>query len=122
MDAFVTFRVNGVQTAELYAGDAAAIGQYYHLLDWQTGEPMTDPGEGILISRRTAESFSLAPGSELELALGGVKTARVRVTGVFENYIGATMVMSGAAYERAFGEKYRPNIIKSAPMAKAKVI
>ena len=102
--ANVTYQIDTLQIADIYCGDPAQIHEYFHLNDWKTGKPISPTDRGILIPRRTAEVYGLDVGSEMELALGGTKTATVRVAGVFENYIGKTIVMSAAYYETAFGE------------------
>ena len=107
--ADLTFRIYDLQTAELICGDLDALCGMYHLNDWKTGERILPSDEGIFIQRRLAEMYDLAPGSELEIALGGVKPAKVRVAGVFEHYFGQPMVMSGAYFEKAFREPFRPN-------------
>ncbi len=105
----VTYSVGDIQPAELFCGSAEAIEEYYRLDDWQSGEPLAATDEGILIQRRAAESYGLDVGSELEISIGGVKTAKLTVAGVFEHYFGRLMVISPACYEKAFGEDCRPN-------------
>ena len=108
-NANVTYRFSDLQIAELLCGDIAKINQYYHLDDWKTGNPLRPNDWGVLIPRRVAETSHLSVGSEFEIALGGTKTATVVVSGIFENYIGRTFVMSGEYYEKVFGEAYQPN-------------
>ena len=104
-DENVTFRIRDMEVGELFCGDMAAIGQMYHLNDWNSGEPLAPTDEGIFVQRRLAEMYDLTVGSEIELTLGGVKSATVRVAGIFENYIGRTMVMSPACYRTLFGDE-----------------
>ncbi len=108
-DGVVTFRVTENLVGELLCGDIAEISSFYHLRDWQTDEVLTPSDEGIFVQKRTAESYDLQVGSELELTLGGTKTVKVRVAGIFNNYIGRIMVMSGAYYTALTGENVRTN-------------
>ncbi|MCR5664093.1 MAG: FtsX-like permease family protein [Oscillospiraceae bacterium] len=104
------YQVEEIQAAELFCGDLEEIEDFYRLKDWKTGEDMEAPDKGILIQRRVAESYGLEEGEELEIALGGVKSATVTVEGIFEHYIGRPVFMSPSGFERSFGEKYEPNV------------
>lgn len=103
-DGVVTFRIRDILVGELLCGDISQISSFYHLLDWKTNEPLSPTDEGILIQKRTAESYDLKVGSELELTLANSRRATVRVAGIFDNYIGRVMVMSRAYYREIFGE------------------
>ena len=103
-DEVVTFRIEDILVGELLCGDVAEISSFYHLLDWKTDKPLPPMDSGILIQKRTAESYNLEVGSELELTIGAYKRAKVRVAGIFDNYIGRVMVMSRAYYRELFEE------------------
>ena len=103
-DGVVTFRIKDILVGELLCGDVSQISSFYHLLDWKTDEPLPSTDDGILIQKRTAESYDLKVGSELELTLANSRRATVRVAGIFDNYIGRVMVMSRACYRETFGE------------------
>ena len=90
-DGVVTFRIRDILVGELLCGDISQISSFYHLLDWKTDEPLSPTDEGILIQKRTAESYDLKVGSELELTLANSRRATVRVAGIFDNYIGRVM-------------------------------
>ena len=108
-DGVVTFRITENLVGELLCGDLAEISSFYHLYDWKTDEPLTPTDDGVFVQKRTAENYDLEVGSELELALGGTKTVRVRVAGIFDNYIGRIMLMSPACYRSLTGEDCRTN-------------
>jgi ABC-type lipoprotein release transport system permease subunit len=108
-DGVVTFRVTENLVGELLCGDIAEISEYYHLLDWKTGEPLPPSDDGILVQKRTAETYDLEVGSELELTLGSAESAKVRVAGIFDNYIGRVMAMSPAYYQKVFGRECATN-------------
>jgi ABC-type antimicrobial peptide transport system permease subunit len=55
-----------------------------------------------------AEISGLGPGSEFDLTAGGYDRKRVRVAGVFENYIGAPIVMSREYYSKAIDPELEP--------------
>lgn len=103
-DGVVTFRIRDILVGELLSGDIDQISDFYHLRDWKTDAPLPASDDGILIQKRTAESYDLGVGSELELTLGINQRAKVRVAGIFDNYIGRVMVMSRDYYRRVFEE------------------
>ena len=103
-DGVVTFRIKDILVGELLCGDISQISDFYHLLDWKTNKPLAPSDNGILIQKRTAESYDLEVGSELELTVGAYQRAKVRVAGIFDNYIGRVMVMSRAYYRELFDE------------------
>ena len=108
-DGVVTFSARDILVGELLCGDVDQIQSYYHLLDWKTDEPLSASDDGLLIQKRTAESYDLQVGSELELTLGSGQSAKARVAGIFDNYIGRIMVMSRAYYRELFGEDCADN-------------
>ncbi len=108
-DVYITYRITDNQVGELLCGDIDAIESMYRLNDWKTGGPIAPTDEGILIQRRLAEIDGLGIGSEFQITVGGVKTAKVRVAGIFENYIGRSMVMSSGYYASLFGAAPTPN-------------
>ena len=103
-DGVITFRVTENLVGELICGDLGQISEFYHMLDWKTGEALTPSDEGILVQKRTAESYNLEPGSVIELSLGGSDSVKVKVVGIFDNYIGRIMLMSPACYRELFGK------------------
>lgn len=108
-DAYITYRITDNQVGELLCGDIESIESMYRLNDWETGGPIEPTDEGILIQRRLAEIDNLTVGSEFQITVGSAKTAKVRIAGIFENYIGRSMVMSSAYYASLFGEEPTPN-------------
>ncbi len=108
-DVFITYRIKDNQVGELLCGDIEAIESMYRLNDWRTKDPIEPTDEGILIQRRLAEIDKLDVGSEFQITVGGAKTAKVRVAGIFENYIGRSMVMSSGYYASLFGQEPTPN-------------
>lgn len=99
-----TFKVDDMQSAELFCGEIDEINKLFRLDDWRSGKPLYATDEGVLIQRRMAETYDLDTGSEFDITIGGTKTVRVRVGGVFENYIGSPIVMSKGYYVTLFSE------------------
>ena len=102
MDTMMTYRVTDLQAGQLYCGDIEKISGYFHMRDWRTGELFTGAEDGVLIPRRIAEMYDLEVGSEFEMSCGGYMTAIVRVAGIYENFIGAPIVMTPDYYLEKF--------------------
>ena len=95
--------------ATLLCGDVNEIRSMHRLLDWKTGQPLSPTDEGVYIYQRLAETEGLSVGSEIKLMIGLSDAATVRVAGVFKNYIGLTIVMSGETFASQFGKECTPN-------------
>ena len=104
LDTNVTYRINGLQVAELFCGDIKSIDNFYRIRDWKTGKPFGKITKGVLIQRRFAELYNLDKGSKFDITLRGTKTVSLYVAGVFENYIGRSIVMSPEYYKQVFDE------------------
>ena len=107
--ATAVLRTGDYRAAQLLCGDMARILEMYRLVDWKTSEPLPPTDDGIYIHQRLAETCGLHAGSEIELTVGLQDTATVRVAGVFRNYLGLPVVMSGGYYESLFAKELTPN-------------
>ena len=108
-DGVVTFRITENLVGEIICGDLTEISAFYRLLDWKTNMPLTPSDDGILVQKRTAESYDLEVGDELELTLSGTDTVKVRIAGIFDNYIGRIMLISPAYYRELLGKDCTTN-------------
>ncbi len=102
-------QTDGCAAVDLLCGDIGEIRTMLHLFDWKTSAPLPPTDEGVYIYRRLAETTGAKVGTELQLTLGLSDTASVKVAGVFENYLGVPIVMSGAYYSERFKTEYEPN-------------
>lgn len=94
--------------AKLLCGDIEEIGSMIRLIDRNTGDPLPPTDDGVYVYQRLAETMGLKAGSELQLTLGLSDTAKVKVAGVFRNYLGLPIVMSSEYYEALFEKDYEP--------------
>ena len=110
----ILYRITNNQAAELMVGDVEAISRLYHLLDCESGAPLTEKGtaisDGVLIQRRIAEIYHLSEGDEFEIAADGTNITTVRVAGIFEHFIGNPMVMSSSYYQKIYDEPLQNNM------------
>lgn len=105
----ITYRIDKLQVAELLCCDTDELQAFFHVDDWKTGEPIRSSDNGVLIQRRIAEYFGLGVGDTFRIAVDGVKEAKVRVDGIFENHIGRLVIISADYYRMVFKEDAAPN-------------
>ncbi len=80
--------------------------------DYQTGERLELPDEGVVITERLAEQLLVDVGDTIELSLDtDDDPVVVEVTGIMHNYVGHYVYFSPAAYEAAFGEEPVYNMV-----------
>ena len=106
----ITYQAETMDAANLLCGNPDEISRMFHLLDPSSGEPLPTGEEGVYIPVRIAETCGLKTGDEMEIALDGILPATVRVAGVYENYIGHTLILSESTYTSAFGETPEPDL------------
>ncbi|MBO4289100.1 MAG: FtsX-like permease family protein [Lachnospiraceae bacterium] len=99
----------GTEVVELQCCDLSRLPEYFNLMDWKTGSPITPEREGILVQRRLAEIYGLEPGSEAELVIGAVNKVKVKISGIFENYIGRQVLIDADYYKEVTGLSCYPN-------------
>ena len=106
------YRLKDVQQyTNLLVLDPEDAGDYFHLKDWKTGKEMELPTDGVLIMNRLMELTGLDEGDEYTLFDEHLYEHRVKVKGVFTNYVGRNVVMSREAYSNLFGLDARDNIL-----------
>ena len=89
--------------------DQEVVGDYYHVKDWDTGEEMTLPEDGVLIQNRMYETRGLKSGDRYTLFDHKLKEHDVGVKGVYTNFVGRTVIMSRDGYYSLFGLKASNN-------------
>ena len=83
--------------------DQETVSDFYHLRDWDTGEKMQIPDDGVLIINRLSETMDLHPGDTYTLFDQKLREHTVTVKGVYENYAGRNVIMSRQGYYDLFG-------------------
>ncbi len=107
---YLTYQVSDtVEIGDLLVAEDDGLLDYYMLRDPKTDEKLSLPREGILIQKRLAETYQLKVGDSLTVYDANAKEHTTKVSGIFENYTGRTMVMSEAAYESLFETAVRRN-------------
>ena len=116
----VVFRPLDAMTAgTLLCGEAEELGDFYALLDADTGAPLTLPDNGVLITKRMHESYGLNPGDGFTVYDNGMDLMKVKISGVFDNHIGHVLAFSPAAYRQVFGTELAKNcfLVKTGDMS-----
>ncbi|MBP5262131.1 MAG: FtsX-like permease family protein, partial [Clostridiales bacterium] len=110
LESVYPVRVSGrLLSMDLLCGDLDGIGDYFTLIDTVTGEEADGNTEGVWIHRKVSESYGLSAGDDIIIFNRTMKPFRVRVAGVYENFIGYYMFMNRQTYSSLFGEEPSDN-------------
>lgn len=82
---------------------------YIGIKDYATGQSLSMPAEGILLSQGTADAYGLCVGDVLVTMDHRGRKYELEIKGIFENYIGQKILISPSYYERIYGEKISQN-------------
>lgn len=107
-DKLKNFRSEGGtwETAHIVtAPDSEALDGFMKLVDIQTGDSLSLPDNGILISRRAAEEQELSVGSTVEIMDADGQSHPCQVAGIIEHYLPYHLIVtSDSYYESVMGE------------------
>lgn len=82
---------------------------FMELTDISTGQAAAVPEDGVLISRRAAESLGLSVGSTIELMAENGEAKEAVVSGVIEHYLAYHLIVTRESYyEEVTGESSDP--------------
>ena len=79
------------------------LDRFIHLKDLESGEILTLPDEGVILTEKVARRMGLSVGGILTLS-DGAERYELPVAGVVENYVYNYVYMTPALYEKTFGE------------------
>ena len=94
-------RLDGVN---VICADPEKVGDFYGIVDPETGEDAVIPDNGILIQKRMQESYGMNDGDRLPVLDSSLREHEAEIKGTFVNYVGRTIVISPASYKSIFGE------------------
>lgn len=80
------------------------IGEYFAFRARKSQKTLALGDEGILISEKTAKTLGVSAGDTLTVGEGS-SAREVRVSAVYENYIGHYIFLSSGYYKSVFGEE-----------------
>jgi putative ABC transport system permease protein len=91
-----------ILTSIICVDDKEAFDGFYELKD-ESGNKISVPDEGVLVTQEMHDKNSLSPGSRVSLISGNLKVSQVDVEGLFLLYAGKTMIMTCDYYEDHIG-------------------
>ncbi len=111
-DKLKNFQVEGGQweNGHLVAvEDSAALEGFMVLEDIRSGEVLTAPSDGVLVSRKCAEVYGLQAGSTVDFVNSRGEMRSLRIAGVIEHYLPYPLFVTTADYyAAAMGEAADP--------------
>lgn len=93
----------------LVAQDGMDLSDYIDLRNRVTGEPLSLPSDGAVISERLADLTGVEVGDTLTFKDADGVDHEVRVSGICEMYVMHFMFMSESCYEQVFGQVFDSN-------------
>ncbi len=108
-DKLRNFRIDEGKTENghfVSVSNSKQLDGFMMLEDIKTGKPISAPEDGVLVSRKCAEIYKLAAGSEVEVMNSRGEYKTLTVVGVIEHYLAYPLfVTTDDYYEKAMGEK-----------------
>ncbi|MGC6768218.1 FtsX-like permease family protein [Enterococcus sp. LJL51] len=89
-------------------GDQADFSKYIHLSSL-SGEKLSLPKSGGIISEKLAELFNVEVGDELTFFDENQEPVKIKVAGITQNYLGHFLYVSQDYYETAVGQSFEKN-------------
>ncbi len=90
--------------------DESKFGDFVHLRDRVTGEPIPLTGEGAVITEKLADTLGVKVGDTITIVDDNVRTT-MPVTGITENYVFHYIYLSHGAYLSIYGKEPPVNSI-----------
>ena len=100
----------GTEPAEFIVADLSKIDEFLTLNDPKTGEKVIKD-EGVILPSSYANAYGLTVGDECILIDHEGNGYKAKVGGVFENYLGRTVVLGVKGYSEVFGREATPNAL-----------
>ncbi|MHB8106197.1 MAG: FtsX-like permease family protein [Candidatus Cryosericum sp.] len=93
-----------VSTTVYVPKTAAALGEFIHLEDRTSGEPITFTDTSVVITGKMADVLGVKVGDSITLENAKDQQGRFTVTGLTENYLGSYAYINATAYRKAYGD------------------
>lgn len=87
------------------------LADFVKLQNRKSGEQLTLPDDGVLITEKLASKTNTEVGDELIVTKSDGSEVRLKVAGITENYTFHYVYISQALYEQAFGEEAQFNYV-----------
>ena len=113
-DKLKNFRIEGGRWESAHVvtvPNTQTLEGFIQLTDIHTGESLSVPEDGVLVSRRAAEELQLSNGSTIELMDENGKTHTAVVAGVMEHYLPYHQILtSDSYYAKVMEEQPDPSV------------
>lgn len=93
-----------VSTTVYVPKTAAALGEFIHLQNRTSGEPIAFTNASVVITGKMADVLGIRVGDVVVLENARDQQGRFTVTGLTENYLGSYAYINAAAYRKAYGD------------------
>lgn len=100
-----------METYILVPEDADSMSRYIRIRDCKTGQALTLPESGCIITEKLSEKLNIGAGDTITVNLDDGGSITVPVMGVSENYAFHYMYMSKTAYKASFSTNPKYNYI-----------
>lgn len=107
-----TFSTEGrLMASTVISADLKELDRFYSRVDIETGEVITEDGDGVWINQRAAEIYGISAGDAVTLFDGRMDPHPAVVSGAFTMYAGKDFVLSLPVYEKLFGSAPEYNAV-----------
>ncbi len=93
----------GLSASLIVPESPASLSSYMRLTDASTGDALTLPDDGILVTEKLARTMGVSVGDNFTVTTGSGQIYTLAVTGVVENYVLHYIYLSPAVYASIFG-------------------
>ncbi|MDR1030645.1 MAG: ABC transporter permease [Treponema sp.] len=80
-----------------------ALGDYITLRDRKTRQPLSFSPNSVVLTEKLAETWGLKPGDAVVLENAAGRQSSFTLSGITENYVGATVYLGPGVYTQEFG-------------------
>lgn len=91
--------------------DSEHLTDFFTLRDRQTGESVSLPDDGVLLTEKAATLLNVNVGDQIELLCTEGENIKIPIRGIVENYVLHYVFLTRDTYEKYFGKKMETNRI-----------
>ena len=100
---------DGKSVTLMVTQDTSRFRDFVDLRTRKGHEPVTLDSSGAVISEKIANDYDINIGDEISVTNSDNFTAKVKISGIVENYVNHYIYMTGTYYSNVFGLRAKPN-------------